>query len=83
MMPSKSPGKRCASISASRPPSEQPTKYDRAGSLEVSAAMMALALSVVSLSAREPKSMIFSGCPSAHAALVPPATWPSSVPAVA
>ncbi len=32
-MPSKSSGNRCASISASRPPSEQPTKYERRGPL--------------------------------------------------
>jgi predicted acyl esterase len=32
-MPSKSAGNRCASISASRPPSEQPLKYERCGAM--------------------------------------------------
>jgi len=54
MMPSKSSGKRCASINASRPPFEQPLKYERLGPLPASALIMALDLSVVSLSARWP-----------------------------
>ena len=42
-----------------------------------------LAMSVVSFTARQPKSVIFSGWPSAQEVLVPTTSWcPSSVPAV-
>ena len=63
------------------PPDEQPFQYDKREGVPYWAAMIALACTVISWTARYAKSVSFSGWPSAKLPLPP--EWPVSVEAVA
>ena len=81
MMPSKSAGKRCASTIAWRPPAEQPFQYEYVGAVPKRVATIVFAATVISCTARQPKSISFSGWPSAKLAVFP--MCPVSVDAAA